>query len=243
MTKSPFVFTICDPGNNKVEPLRLSLNNSLFILETYSQRLGNLSKIFNIRDFLISREDLNDGSIVVFLDAYDVLCIRNDLDQLVNDFRATGQDLIIGAETIFCHHRSETLPYFLDRYMQNSVRYLNSGFIIAYKWAYLRMLDHIATNFESEYSIRHNNCDQRAISTFMLKNSKLGLIKMELDTSQRFCHTHTYHDNPLSIESINSYFVHVTWLSLEIQANAYRAIGEHFIPHIRLPVPSSDLSP
>ena len=241
MTGYPFIFTICDSGNNRVEPLRSSLNNNLFILETYSQRLGNLSKIFNIRDFLISRNDLNDDSIIVFLDAYDVLCIRNDINQLVTDFRATGQDLVIGAETIFCHHRLETLPFFLDRYILNSVRYLNSGFIIAYKWAYLRMLDHITANFESEYSTRHNNSDQRAISTFMHKNSRLDLIKMELDTNQKFCHTHTYHDNPLVLESINSYFVHVTWLALEIQANAYRAISEHFIPHIRLPVPSANL--
>lgn len=76
---------------------------------------------------------------------------------------------------------------------------------------------------------RHNNSDQRAISTFMLKNSTLGLIKMDLDSKQRFCHTHTYDNNPLDLAHINSYFVHVTWLALDIQAKAYQLIKDHFL--------------
>ncbi|MEB3318802.1 MAG: hypothetical protein VKO39_11765, partial [Cyanobacteriota bacterium] len=187
-----------------------------------------IKKIFRVRDFLRSANQLADDSILVFVDAFDVLCIRNDLDQLTADFIATGQDLIVGAETIFCHHRSETLPFFLENYLDRQARYLNSGFIIAYKWAYLRMLDHITDHFVEEYMLRHNHDDQRALSTFMLKNSSLGLIKMELDSTQKFCHTHTYADNPLCLDKINSYFVHVTWLALEIQANAYLQIKEHF---------------
>lgn len=232
MTKNPFVFTICDSGSHRVNALRSSLNNNLFLLETYSRDLGNLSKIFEVRKFLRSTKDLHDDSIIIFVDAYDVLCIRDDLTGLVAEFRATGQDLIIGAETIFCHHRSATLPYFLDNYIEHSARYPNSGFIMSYKWAYLRMLDSIADNFEPEYSMRHKCSDQRAISTFMVKNAGLNLIKMDLDFAQRFCHTHTYHDNPLRLDAINSYFCHVTWLSLEIQAKAYRAIAKRFRPDL-----------
>ena len=102
------------------------------------------------------------------------------------------------------------------------------------------MLDHIADNFDAEYSCRHNNCDQRAISTFMLKNQMLNLIRMDLDTEQRFCHTHTYQDNPLCLENVNGYFAHVTWLALEIQSKAYQAIASHFLPHLSLPVSSFD---
>jgi len=225
----PFIFTLCDANNDQVNALRSSLNDNLFVLETYCQRLGLLSKIFKIRDFLISAEKLADDDIIVFVDAYDVLCIRDEMDQMVADFQATGQDLITGAETVFCHHRSELMPFFLENYLNQPARYLNSGFIIAYKWAYLKMLNHIVESFSDEYLVRHNNNDQRAISSFMLKNSSLGLIKMEIDCKQSFCHTHTYDNNPLQLQSIQSYFVHVTWLALEIQAKAYRQIQQHFL--------------
>ena len=225
---SPFIMTICDADNSKVDALRSSLNNNLFVIKAYSQTLGNLSKIFRIRDFLKSANHLADDTIIVFIDAFDVLCIRNDMEQLAADFHATGQDLIVGAESIFCHHRSEVLPFFLEKYIDTPIRYLNSGFIIAYKWAYLKMLNQITDNFIEEYMFRHNHTDQRALSTFMLKNSTLGLIKMDLDSTQKFCHTHTYADNPLCLKKIHSYFVHVTWLALEIQYKAYGMIKEHF---------------
>lgn len=121
------------------------------------------------------------------------------------------------------------LPFFLERYQDQPARYLNSGFIIAYKWAYLRMLDHIADNFVDIYMERHQRSDQRAMSTFMLHNSRLGLINIDIDSQQEFCHTHTYVNNPLSLEQIRSYFVHVTWLALDVQANAYKRIKEHFL--------------
>lgn len=230
MTRNPFVFTLCDPGSAKVEGLKSSLQGNLFLLETYSPTLGNLSKIFKVRDFLVSASHLPDESILIFLDAYDVLCIRYDLDGLANKFSSTGKDLIMGAESIFCHHRSQVLPFFLNRYLDQPARYLNSGFLVAYKWAYLRMLDHIVDNFIELYMDRHQHSDQRAISTFMLHNANLGLIEMDIDCKQEYCYTHTYDNNPLSFEQIDSYFVHVTWLALDIQAKAYQRIKDHFLP-------------
>jgi hypothetical protein len=229
MSTLPFVFTLCDPGTAKGEPLRSSLKDHLFILDTYSHRFGNLSKIFKVRDFLASASHLRDDTILIFVDAYDVLCIRFDLEGIAEKFRASGKDLMIGAESVFCHHRPEVLPLFLDRYLDQPARYLNSGFVIAYKWAYLAMLSHIADNFVRLYMDQHERSDQKAISTFMLHNSRLGLIDMEIDYRQEFCYTHTYDNNPLILERINSYFVHVTWLALEIQANAYKKIKSHFL--------------
>jgi hypothetical protein len=229
MSQSPFIFTICDAGSTKVEALRDSLKGNLFVLECYSPTLGNLSKIFKTRDFLENATELKDDTIVIFLDAYDVLCVRYDLPGIIADFLKTGQDLITGAESIFCHHRSEVLPFFLEKYGDQPARYLNSGFIIAYKWAYLRMLNHIVNNFVEQHLYRHNNCDQRAISTFMLHNSSLNLIKMEMDSRRHFCHTHTYDDNPLKLQEISSYFVHVTWLALDIQTKAYETIKKNFL--------------
>lgn len=229
MTEAPFVFTLCDAGDCRVNPLKSSLNGNLFCLESYAPNLGNLSKIFKVRDFLSAASHLPEDAVVVFVDAYDVLCIRNNLDELVQRFKDTGRDLIAGAETIFCHHRSTVLPFFLKNYLHQPARYLNSGFIVAYKWAYLRMLNQIAENFVDHYMLRHRHSDQRAISTFMHLNSTVGWINMDIDCRRQFCHTHTYDNNPLSLEDIHAYFVHVTWLSLDVQAEAYAKIRTHFL--------------
>jgi len=63
MSNKPFVFTLCDAGNTKVEDLKASLHGNLFLLETYSQGMGHLSKIFRVRDFLASATHLRDDSI------------------------------------------------------------------------------------------------------------------------------------------------------------------------------------
>ena len=229
MNKLPFVFTLCDSGDQRVEELRSSLDGNLHVIETYTPSMGNLSKIFKVREFLTSAAHLPEESIVVFVDAYDVLCIRSDLQSLAEQFRLTGKDLIVGAESVFCHHRSNVLPFFLSRYMDKPARYLNSGFVIAYKWAYLRMLNHIVDNFAELYMDEHHRSDQRVISAFMLNNAALNLIDMEIDSSQKFCHTHTYDNNPMEPTQIDSFFVHVTWLALEIQKDAYWRIKKHFL--------------
>lgn len=228
MSKEPFFFTLCDANSPKVESLRLSLKGNLYVLANYCSRLKNLSKIFKIRDFLASATNISDDTIVVFTDAYDVLCIRYDPERLVADFKQTKKDLITGAETVFSHHRSEVLPFFLDNYTGQPAKYLNSGFIIAYKWAYLRMLNHIANNFVDKYMIRHRYSDQRALSKFMLENLELNLLKMDIDSNLKFCYTHTYDNNPLRHDRLGCYFVHVTWLALEIQQKAYQEIKHTF---------------
>lgn len=225
----PFIFTLCDSGDSRIEGLKSSLRGDIITLETYSPSMGNLSKIFKVREFLASADHLHDESILIFVDAYDVLCIRYELEELAERFKSTGKDLIMGAETIFCHHRAKVLPFFLERYLSNPARYLNSGFVVAYKWAYLRMLDHITNNFATLYMDGHHRSDQRAISTFMLYNASLNLINMDIDSNQDFCYTHTYDNNPLQLEVIRGYFVHVTWLELDIQADAYRKIKEYFL--------------
>lgn len=194
------------------------------IIETYSPRLGLLSKIFKVREFLAADTEIADNSIIVFTDAYDVLCIRYDPNGLMADFKNTGKDLIIGAETVFCHHSSDILPFFLDNYSGQKAKYLNSGFIIGYKWAYLRMLNYIVDNFVDKYMMDSRQNDQRVISRFMLENSDINLLNMDIDSTFKFCYTHTYDNNPLDHENLAAYFVHITWLALEIQKRVYDEI-------------------
>jgi len=229
MSEELVFITLCDDANSPlVQPLYLSLRGNLRIIETYSLRLGWLSKIFKVHEFLAADTDIADNAIIVFTDAYDVLCIRYDPDGLTMDFKNTGKDLIIGAETVFCHHSADVLPFFLDNYSGQKAKYLNAGFIIAYKWAYLRMLNYIVDNFVDKYMMDSRQNDQRVISRFMLENSDMNLLNMDIDSTFKFCYTHTYDNNPLDHDNLAAYFVHVTWLALEIQKRVYDEIRDTF---------------
>jgi hypothetical protein len=228
ISEEPVFITLCDAGSPQVQPLYSSLQGNLRILDNYCPRLGLLSKIFKVRDFLASDTDIPDDAIIVFTDAYDVLCIRYDPAGLAADFSATGRDIIISAETVFCHHSADVLPFFLSNYLGHPAKYLNAGFIIGYKWAYLRMLNYIASNFVDKYMMDCRQNDQRVISRFMLENSELGLLNMDIDSRFKFCYTHTYDNNPLCCDNLVSYFVHVTWQALEIQKQAYEEIRRVF---------------
>lgn len=228
MIKEPVFLTICDAGSPKLDTLRLSLHGNLRILETYCPQLGFLSKIFKVQEFLNADTTIPDDNIIVFTDAYDVACLRYDPQGLTEAFKATGKDLIVGAETVFVHHSSEVLPFFLSNYLTRKAKYMNAGFIIGYKWAYRTMLNYICDNFENRYRTPNNFNDQRVLSKFMLDNSQLQLLKMDIDSDFKFCYTHTYDNNPLDCEKISSYFIHVTWLALSIQAEAWETMKEFY---------------
>ncbi|MEL7038489.1 MAG: glycosyltransferase domain-containing protein [Cyanobacteria bacterium J06592_8] len=228
MSEEPVFITLCDADNPRVQPLYSSLQGNLHILENYSPRLGFLSKIFKVHEFLASDTDIADDQIIVFTDAYDVLCIRYDPARLVDDFKAEDKDLILGAETVFAHHSSDVLPFFLTNYLGKPAKYLNAGFVMGYKWAYFRMLNYIVDNFVEKYMMDSRQNDQRVISRFMLENIELGLLNMDIDSTFKFCYTHTYDNNPLYPDKLTSYFVHVTWMALEIQKQAYDEIRRIF---------------
>ena len=174
------------------------------------------------------RTIIADDAIIVFTDVYDVLCIRYDPAGLAADFSATGRDLIVGAKTVFCHHSVDVLPFFLSNYLGHPAKYLNSGFIIGYKSAYLRMLHYIASNFVDKYMMDCPQNDQRVISRFMLENSEVGLLNMDINSTFKFYYTHTYDNTPLCCDKLVSYFVHLPWLALEIQKQAYQEIRRVF---------------
>ena len=64
MLEEPVFITLCDADSPQVQPLYSSLQGNLRILETYSPRLGLLSKIFKVRDFLASDTDIADDAII-----------------------------------------------------------------------------------------------------------------------------------------------------------------------------------
>jgi hypothetical protein len=79
-----------------------------------------------------------------------------------------------------------------------------------------------------KYMMDSRQNDQRVISRFMLENSDMNLLNMDIDSTFKFCYTHTYDNNPLNYDNLSAYFVHVTWLALGIQKQAYDEIRSIF---------------
>lgn len=90
------------------------------------------------------------------------------------------------------------------------------------------MLNYIASNFVDKYMMDCRQNDQRVIWRFMLENSEQGLLNMDINSTFKFCYTHTYDNTPLCCDKLVSYFVHLPWLALEIQKQAYQEIRRVF---------------
>lgn len=196
--------TLCDAGGiEKVNHLRASLQNNIHILQDYDVSIGLISKLTKVLAFLESATHLTE-CVIVFTDAFDVLCLNYDKKQLLSDFKATGKEIIVGAEGCFAHHSPDVKPYFDEKYEGHSVKYLNSGFIIAYKSAYIKMLRHILHN----YDLSKKN-DQPLVSQFMKENEILKLVTMDIDYTSKFVFTYISDYRNISIDSVHSYFIHV----------------------------------
>lgn len=235
MTELYFI-TICDDINHpNLGNLKKSLNNDLIILDNYDKNIGNLSKIFKLREYLLNDTQIKNDDIVIMIDAYDMLCIDYDKNKIIEKFKNKNLDLIVSAESNFVFHHSIVRPFFEEKYNNHKQKYINSGFIISYKTAYLKMLNHIYKNYEKKYkldkgNIRVINSDQRIISYFMYDNNKLNLINMEIDCKEEFCKTLIcgYNVYPRDILNYNIFFIHTPDIKNTIQTNKYNDYIKYF---------------
>ena len=222
------IVTICDRDSKKVENLRSSLHENIELIN-YDQSLGYFSKIFNFYNYLLSLK-VSDKEVIVFVDGYDVICIKFKLEDLEKDFILTGKDVICSAELISAHHRSDVTKLFERKYYGKTLKFLNSGFWIGYYGSLLKMFSNIVENFKSyEKGIKKH--DQAIISYFMMLNEReLHLVNMDVDYDAVFCFTFcTKHFiGDVDLKKLKSYFVHVTWLDNPMQNDKYKKVVEYF---------------
>jgi len=128
-------------------------------------------------------ETIDPQEILIFVDGYDVVQRRVDLDKFEMEFIQSGADLIFSAET-YCwpnpwiaHQfpqvppsKTGTLPY----------RFPNSGTFVGYAWAIKKMLHW------DMYRLNHD--DQGYVHDFYLRNTE---VKLGLDVEQAFFQTGT----------------------------------------------------
>jgi len=128
-------------------------------------------------------ETVDPQEILIFVDGYDVVQRRTDLDNFELKFKESGADLIFSAET-YCWPN----PWIAYQFPQVppsktgplSYRFPNSGTFVGYAWAIKKMLHW------DKYRLNHD--DQGYVHDFYLKNTE---IKMALDVEQILFQTGT----------------------------------------------------
>jgi hypothetical protein len=214
-----YVITVSDKQNMlKTDVLKTSIDNlyKLVILDNYDSNLGNLSKIFKSYEYIQKSEHIKDNDIICIVDGHDIIYNKNKKGNLLDTFIEYKKDIIISCETKFSH-QEESVKNFYDNLTTFKNKYINSGFIIAYKWAFIKMFGDIINNIHI-YNIHISKSDQRVLSLYIKNN--YNNISIGLDYNNKFCTTVNTEYNG-NIENIDSFFIHVTFLKNKDQKLRY----------------------
>jgi len=106
---------------------------------------GFKDKLVGMKRFL---DGLSPRDVVCFTDAYDAICLSDDVDEIHEKFLAAEADVLFSAETS-CFPWAHTSH--LYNYTPTPYRYLNSGGYIGYVWALRLVLG---------YDMSQTPCDQ-----------------------------------------------------------------------------------
>lgn len=226
-----FFITLVDKkSTNKTLNLqKMLVPYTLSVLDTYDYELKNLSKIFKTYEYIVSCKNILENDILCIVDGHDIL-FNNKFSKLdlIKDFTNANVDMIISGESNFAHH-CDTVKDFFEINYKNKYRYLNSGVIICYKWAYVKFFKDIIDNFD-KYKLCGNTSDQRIIGLYIKDKTQSNTlpIKVTIDDSGYFTNTITTHWNG-DLDKINSYFVHVTFLAHRKQNERYQYLLQKFL--------------
>lgn len=212
-----YVITLTNSVEHKnVNILKKSLkSDNLTILRTYDPKIGNLSKIYKVYDYLINSH-INDNDVICIIDAHDVIfnnkigCI-NDVLSIFNNYNTS---IIFSSENTCVHHSNNSRDFFESIY---GSQYLNSGISVSIKREYLYMLKTIIKNM-AFYNKDNRFSDQRVIGNFISHNKPKNIT---LDINNIFSTTLNSKTH-LNFKDINSFFVHITYLSNPYQSSRYK---------------------
>lgn len=154
--------------------------------------VDTFSKFEALREWL-RRGDLKDSDVVCFVDGYDVVQRRTDLEEFVTKFKEFGADLVFGAET-----NCWPSPWMAHLFGPSPTKYKypNCGTYVGYVWAIKRML-----NWD-EY--RQAFDDQGLVHDFYLNVKD---VRIALDYRQTLFQTGTF--VPWSeLDASQAWFVH-----------------------------------
>jgi len=98
--------------------------------------VDTFSKFEALREWL-RRASPSDSDVMCFVDGYDVVQRRTDLDAFVERFKEFGADIVFGAET-YCWP-SPWMAHLFPK-TETKYKYPNCGTYVGYVWAVKRML-------------------------------------------------------------------------------------------------------
>ena len=134
-----YIFTYCTNKDNVKLLEKTAQLKNMKIIVVYEPQLeykGYINKIFKIRE-AIQNENILEKDIILFVDAYDVLCFADSEQEIIDKFHSYHCDLLIGAEL-------NSYPYgYDDKYPPTNhctnYKYINSGGFIGYKSALIHL--------------------------------------------------------------------------------------------------------
>lgn len=199
---------------------------TLHVIDTYDQELKNLSKIFKTYEYILSRNDIKTDDIVCIIDGHDMLFNKKlyKPKDIKNRFIETNMDIIISSESKFSHH-CNSVKHFFETNFKKPFCYLNSGFIIAYKKAYMNMFSDIIHNIDKYKS--NIKSDQRILSLYIMDKTISNNLSLKIIIDDQLDFSTTLDTNTnLKLHEIKSFFIHVTFLKNNIQNLKYNKLIE-----------------
>jgi hypothetical protein len=154
--------------------------------------VDTFSKFEALREW-VRKENPSDSDVICFVDGYDVVQRRTDLDAFVARFKEFGADIVFGAET-YCWP-SPWMAHLFPK-TETKYRFPNCGTYVGYVWAVRKMLEW------DEY--RQTFDDQGLVHDFYLNVKD---VRVAMDHHQVLFQTGTF--VPWSeLDASRAWFVH-----------------------------------
>ena len=199
---------------------------TLHIIDTYDNEMKNLSKIYKTYEYISTQNNIKTDDIVCIIDGHDMLFNKKlyKPEDIKNRFIKENTDIIISSESKFSHH-CNSVKQFFEQNFKNPFCYLNSGFIIAYKRAYINMFSDIIYNM-NKYKSSFKS-DQRILSLYIMDKTISNNLPVKIMIDDDLIFSTTLNTNThLKLDEIKSFFIHVTFLKHNIQNLKYNKLIE-----------------
>jgi hypothetical protein len=209
----------------------------LTIIKNYVQNQGKYNKIIQVYNYLRSKEgnSIKDNDVIIFVDGFDTIVMKKMDEDLENDFRNSGKDIIFGADHHFEYIYPDALQYYNDRYKNNGLKYLNSSFYIGYKSSILQFFQYIMSHLIYYPKPDKIISDRRVIGYVFYQahskdhsstNKALQHLRLDLDTSGKYFYSKNKDKNINELLVRNPYFVHFRHLGDPNQRSAHFLVAK-----------------
>jgi hypothetical protein len=210
---------------------------NIIILQTYLSHHGKYNKIVQVYNYLRINHQIKDDDVILFIDGFDTLVMKPfDSNEVETDFRASGKDIIFGADNEFKYIYDEARAYYDERYSKvGSQKYLNSSFYIGYKRSILQLFQYIMGKLVY-YPKPDGKMNDRRILGYVFyqahsknhssTNKVLEHLVMDIDYECKYFYTKNVDKGLGELLVRNPYFLHFPHLENPSQKSAYILVAK-----------------